>query len=48
MYKFALIEIEEIKERLKIYKLSVDGQCSFDEFEKEIEGEGNLKSEQKP
>jgi len=45
MYTFALIEIEEIKGRLKIYKLFVDGKCSFDEFEEEIENEGNLKSE---
>ena len=45
MYTFALKEIEEIKGRLKIYKLLVDGECSFDKFEKEIEKEGNLKSE---
>jgi putative component of toxin-antitoxin plasmid stabilization module len=45
MHTFALKEIEEIKGKLKIYKLLVDGKCSFDEFEKEIENEGNLKSE---
>lgn len=45
MHTFALDVIEEIKGRSKIYKLLVDGECSFDEFEKEIENEGNLKSE---
>jgi putative component of toxin-antitoxin plasmid stabilization module len=45
MYTFALKEIEEIKGRFKIYKLLIDGACSFDEFEKEIENEGNLMSE---
>ena len=45
MYTFALKEIEEIKGRLKIFKLLVDGNCSYDEFEEEIKNEGNLKSE---
>jgi hypothetical protein len=45
MYTFALQEIEEIKGRLKIFKLLVNGKCSYDEFEKEIENEGNLNSE---
>ena len=45
MYTFALIEIEEINGKLIIYKLLVDGVCPFEEFEKEIENEGNLKSE---
>jgi hypothetical protein len=45
MYTFALQEIEEIKGRLKIFKLLIDGNCEYDEFEKEIETEGNLKSE---
>jgi len=45
MYTFALQEIEEIKGRLKIFKLLVNGACEYDEFEKEIETDGNLKSE---
>jgi putative component of toxin-antitoxin plasmid stabilization module len=45
MYKFALQEIQEIKGRLKIFKLLVDGVCAYDDFEKEIEKEGNLNSE---
>lgn len=45
MYNFALKEIEEIKGKLKIYKLYIDGVCIYDQFEKEIETEGNLKSE---
>ena len=45
MYTFALQEIDEIKGRLKIFKLLVNGTCEYDEFEKEIETDGNLKSE---
>jgi putative component of toxin-antitoxin plasmid stabilization module len=45
MYNFALKEIEEINGKLKIFKLLVDEVCEYDEFEKEIETEGNLKSE---
>ena len=45
MHTFALQEIKEIKGRLKIFKLLIDGTCGYDEFEKEIETEGNLKSE---
>ena len=45
MYTFALQEIEEIKGRLKIFKLLVNGTCEYDEFEKQIEADGNLKSE---
>jgi len=45
MHNFALKEISEIKGRLKIFKLLVDGKCAYDDFEKEIENEGNLKSE---
>jgi len=45
MITFTLKEITEIKGRLKIFKLLVDGECEYDEFEMEIETEGNLKSE---
>lgn len=45
MYNFALQEIEEIKGKLKIFKLLIDDTCEFDEFEKRIEFEANLKSE---
>lgn len=45
MYNFALKEIKEITGRLKIYKLLIDGVCIFDDFEKEIETEGNYISE---
>jgi len=45
MYNFALKEITEITGKLKIYKLLIDGVCSYDVFEKEIETEGNYLSE---
>lgn len=45
MHTFALEEIKEIKGKLKIFKLLIDGNCEYDEFEKKIETEGNLKSE---
>jgi putative component of toxin-antitoxin plasmid stabilization module len=45
MHTFALEEIKEIKGKLKIFKLLINGLCEYDEFEKEIETEGNLKSE---
>lgn len=45
MYTFALQEIKEIKGRLKFFKLLINGTCEYDEFEKEIQTEGNLKSE---
>jgi len=45
MHNFALKNIEEIKGKIKIYKLLINGNCAYDDFEKEIETEGNLKSE---
>lgn len=45
MYTFALNEITEIKGKLKFFKLLVNGTCEYDEFEKEIINEGNLKKE---
>ncbi len=45
MSKFTLQEIAEIKGRIKFFKLIVDGICLFDEFEKTIEKEGNMRSE---
>jgi putative component of toxin-antitoxin plasmid stabilization module len=45
MYNFALKEIEEIRGKLKIYKLLVNGACAFDKFEQEINEEGSLMSE---
>ncbi len=47
MYTFALNEITEINGKLKFFKLLVDGTCEYDEFEKEIINEGNLKTELK-
>jgi putative component of toxin-antitoxin plasmid stabilization module len=45
MNKFALKQIEEIVGKLKIYKLLVNNQCEFDEFEKQIEREASFSSE---
>jgi len=45
MHTFALKNIEEIKGKIKIYKLLINGNCVYDDFEKEVETEGNLKSE---
>lgn len=42
---FALKFIEEIVGRIKIYKLIVDNNCEYDEFESEIEAEGSYVSE---
>lgn len=45
MHTFALEEIDTIKGRIKVFKLLVDGISGYDEFEKEINYEGNLASE---
>jgi putative component of toxin-antitoxin plasmid stabilization module len=45
MHRFALSEIEEIKGKLKVFKLLMDDKCLYDEFEAEILSEGNLVSE---
>jgi putative component of toxin-antitoxin plasmid stabilization module len=45
MHNFALKNIDEIKGKIKFYKLLIDGSCLYDDFEKEIQTEGNLKSE---
>ncbi|MFN8256196.1 MAG: hypothetical protein U0W24_10935 [Bacteroidales bacterium] len=45
MNKFALIRIDEINGKLKVFKLLVNDICLFDEFENEIRTEGNLVSE---
>lgn len=45
MYNFALLEIEEIKGRLKIFKLLINGSSLYDEFETKIKTEGNYESE---
>ena len=45
MNKFALKQIDEIVGRLKIFKLLVNNRSEYDEFEKQIETEGNYISE---
>ena len=45
MVKFALIQIEEVIGRLKIFKLLVNNRCEYDEFEKQIKSEASLSSE---
>ncbi len=45
MNTFALIEIEEIVGRLKIYKLGINSNCEYDEFEREIIKEASYSSE---
>ncbi len=45
MITFALNEITEIKGKLKLFKLLVNGTCEYEEFEKEIISEGNLITE---
>ena len=45
MNNFVLVEIEEIIGQLKIYKLMVNNNCEFDEFEKQIELEASHSSE---
>ncbi len=45
MLKFALNEIKEIQGKIKVFKLSINGKCEFDEFEELIKKEGNLNTE---
>jgi putative component of toxin-antitoxin plasmid stabilization module len=45
MHIFALKEIKEITGKLKIFMLIVDGKCLYEDFESEINKEGNLKTE---
>lgn len=45
MRKFALKYIDEIVGRLKIFKLLVNENCEYDEFEKLIQTEGSYSSE---
>jgi len=45
MINFALQKIDEIQGKLIFYKLTVDGNCEFDEFVNEIKHEGNLVSQ---
>ena len=45
MYSFALLKITEIVGKLSFYKLSINGKCEFDQFEREIQKDGNLKKE---
>lgn len=42
---FALQPIEEVTGRIKFYKLFIDGNCEFDDFEAGIRNEGNLAKE---
>jgi hypothetical protein len=39
---FAIKEILEIKGKITLYKMIVDGVCLFDEFLNEVEYDGNL------
>lgn len=45
MTNFALIEIDQIRGKLKIFKLKVNDSCEYDDFEAEIKREGNFISE---
>jgi len=45
MRKFALKYIDEIVGKLKIYKLLVNENCEYDEFEKQINAEISYSSE---
>ena len=45
MPKFALKKIEEIVGRIKIFKLILDNNCEFDEFENQIKNEVSYASE---
>jgi hypothetical protein len=45
MHIFALKEIKEISGKLKIFMLIVDGKCLYEDFESEINKEGNLVTE---
>ncbi|WP_047451889.1 hypothetical protein [Alistipes sp. ZOR0009] len=45
MNTFALHKIEEIVGRLEVFKLTVDGECEYDSFEREVEAEGSYLSE---
>lgn len=45
MSKFALKYIDEITGRLKIFKLLVNNNCEYDEFESQIKTDGSYSSE---
>jgi len=45
MRRFALKYIDEIVGRLKIFKLLVNENCEYDEFEKQINAENSYSSE---
>ncbi|OFX31693.1 MAG: hypothetical protein A2X08_15985 [Bacteroidetes bacterium GWA2_32_17] len=45
MPKFALKEIKEIYGKIKVFKLYINDKCEFEEFEKSIIKESNMKSE---
>jgi putative component of toxin-antitoxin plasmid stabilization module len=45
MHTFALLKIHEINGKISFYKLSINGKCEFDQFEREISKDGNLKRE---
>ena len=42
MSKFALVEMSQVRGKIKYFKLSIDNSCPFDEFCKAIRAEGNL------
>jgi len=45
MNTFALQKIEEIAGRLEVFKLTENGKCEYDDFERGIEAEGTYISE---
>ncbi|MBL7813113.1 MAG: hypothetical protein JNL57_12900 [Bacteroidetes bacterium] len=47
MPKFAVIKLEEVVGRVAFYKLSIDGECPFDEFWENATKDGNMQSELK-
>lgn len=45
MTKFRIIQINIINEKIKFYKLTVNGKCLYDDFEKDIIKNGNYEDD---
>lgn len=45
MIKFTLKKIEELEGKQDIFKMEINGECLFDEFEREIENKGQYEQE---
>lgn len=45
MTKFRITQIDIINEKIKFYKLIINGKCLYDDFEEEIIRNGNYEND---